>query len=81
MIFHMRTTIVIDDELFRELKKRAAEENRTLSEVTQEALRRGLLRREAARRSRRIRLPSFAMGRPAVDLADRNQLFDVLDRS
>lgn len=80
MIFHMRTTIVIDDELFRELKKRAAEENRTLSEVTQEALRRGLLRREPARRSRRVRLRSFAMGRPAVDLADRNQLFDVLDR-
>jgi len=77
----MRTTIVIEDELFRELKKRAAEENRTLSEVTQEALRRGLLRRPGTPRSTRTRLPSFAMGKPAVDLADRNQLFDTLDRS
>ena len=81
MIFHMRTTIVIDDDLFRELKKRAAEENRTLSQVTQETLRRGLLRRQAASRPTRVRLPSFAMGKPAVDLADRNQLFDILDRS
>ena len=81
MILHMRTTIVMDDLLFRELKKRAAEENRTLSDVTQEALRRGLLRRPAAPRSTRVRLPSFAMGKPAVDLADRDQLLDILDRS
>jgi predicted transcriptional regulator len=81
MSFHMRTTIVIDDELFRELKRRAAEERRTLSEVTQEALRRGLLRRPATRRPTRAKLPAFAMGKPAVDLADRNQLLDTLDRS
>jgi hypothetical protein len=81
MIFHMRTTIVIDDELFRELKKRAAEENRTLSQVTQEALRRGLARRPVPRRAGRVRLRSFSMGKPAVDIADRNQLYDILDRS
>ncbi len=81
MIFHMRTTLVIDDELFRELKKRAAAENRTLSEVTQEVLRRGLVGRKAAPRSPRVKLPSFAMGKPRVDLADRNQLLDILDRS
>lgn len=75
MIFRMRTTIVIDDELFRELNERA------LSAVTQETLRRGLARRESTRRPRRVRLPSFAMGTPAVDLADRSQLFEVMDRS
>jgi hypothetical protein len=80
MFFHMRTTIVIDDALFRELKKRAAEEKRTLSEVTQEALRRGLTRPAPAGRPARVKLPSFAMGKPAVDLADRDQLFDLLDR-
>ena len=80
MIFHMRTTLVIDDHLFRELKRRAAEENRTLSEVTQEALRRGLIRGKTARRARRARLVSFSMGKPRVDLADRDQLYDVLDR-
>jgi hypothetical protein len=80
MIFHMRTTIVIADELFKELKKRAAEEGRTLSEVSAETLRRGL-RRDAAPRPRRVKLRSFAMGKPAVDLADRNPLFDLLDRA
>ena len=81
MIFRMRTTIIIDDALFRELKKRAAAENRTLSEVTQEALRRGLARPAPPHRPARVKLPSFAMGKPTVDLADRNQLFDLLDRS
>lgn len=80
MIFHMRTTLVIDDALFRELKKRAAEENRTLSEITQETLRRGLSR-APTRRKTRAKLPTFAMGKPAVDLAERDQLFDILDRS
>jgi hypothetical protein len=80
MIFRMRTTIVIDDELFRELKKRAAEENRMLPAVTQ-ALRSGLARRESTWRARRVRFPSFSMGSPTVDLADRNQLFEVMDRS
>jgi hypothetical protein len=77
----MRTTLVIDDALFRELKKRAAEENRTLSQVTEEALRRGLARRPTSRPPVRVKLRSFAMGKPRVDLADRDQLFEILDRS
>lgn len=72
---------MIDDELFRALKHRAAEENRTLSDVTQEVLRRGLRPARPARAARRIELPSFRMGPPLVDLADRDQLQDVLDRS
>ena len=81
MLFHMRTTLAIDDGLFRELKRRAAAENRTLSEITQEALRRGLVRPGRIRRRTRLRLRSFAMGAPRVDVADRNQLYHVLDRS
>ena len=80
MNFHMRTTLVIDDDLFRELKKRAAEQRRTLSEVTREVLRRGLAGPKPARRPKPVKLRAFAMGKPAVDLADRNQLFDLLDR-
>jgi hypothetical protein len=81
MNFHMRTTLVIDDGLFRQLKRRAAEERRTLSDVTQDALRRGLAEPTARRRQKRGRLPAFAMGTPRVDLADRDQLYDVLDRT
>ena len=81
MNFHMRTTLVISDELFRELKRRAAEESRTLSDVTQEALRLGLAVHQPARVSVRRKLRSFSMGKPAVDVADRDQLFEILDRS
>ena len=81
MVFHMRrTTLVLDDELFRELKRLAVEERRTLSDVTQETLRRGLSGRKEPGRAARIRLPSYAMGKPRVDLANRDQLYDVLDR-
>jgi hypothetical protein len=81
MNFHMRTTLVIGDALFRELKRRAAEQRRTLSGVTQDTLRRGLAAAAAPRRKKAGRRPAFAMGRLRVDLADRNQLYDVLDRS
>lgn len=81
MRFHMRTTLVIDDEIFRQLKRQAAAENRTLSEVTQETLRRGLRRPARAPRPARVKLRTFRMGPPLVDLADRDQLFDILDRS
>lgn len=77
----MRTTLILDDALFRELKKRAAQEQRTLTEVTQEALRLGLERRDVAQRGRRTKLPSFAMGRPLVDVADRDRLQEALDGS
>jgi predicted transcriptional regulator len=81
MNFHMRTTLIIDDAIFRELKRLAAEQRRTLSDITQEALRRGLAGKPTPKRRQRARLRSFALGRPRVDLADRNQLFDVLDRA
>jgi hypothetical protein len=77
----MRTTLVIDDELIRELKRRAAEENRTLSDVTQETLRRGLARARPSRRRRRVKVPTFAMGEPRIDVADRDQLYEILDRT
>jgi len=83
MIFHMartRTTLIIDDAIFRDLKRLAVEESRTLSEVTQEVLREGLRgRRHRRRKGRPPRLPSFSMGRPAVDLSDREHLLDLLD--
>lgn len=80
MNFHMRTALIIEDSIFRELKRLAVDQKRTLSDVTQEALRRGLAERTPSSRRRRVRLPSFALGRPRVDLADRNHLFDALDR-
>lgn len=80
MLSHMRTTLIIDDAIFRQLKKLAAEQDRTLSRVTQEVLQRGLSQTRAPARRKAVRLPAFSMGRPLVDLADRNQLYDAPDR-
>lgn len=42
MLIHMRTTLVLDDALLREAKRRAIERDVTLSEMVNEALRESL---------------------------------------
>jgi hypothetical protein len=44
MIACMRTTLVLDDGLLRQAKRRAAERNTTVSQVVNEALRESLSR-------------------------------------
>ncbi len=61
MLSHMkRTTLLLDAALYAELKRRAAAEGRTLTEVVEHALRRGL-QTPPARRTRRT-LPSYDLG-------------------
>ncbi len=80
MIFHMRrTTLVLDERQFAELKKLAAEERRTLSSVTAEVLRAGLSARGRRRPHKLVRLPAWNMGKPKVDLRDRVALYEVLE--
>lgn len=79
MNFHMaRTTLVIDETILRRLKRLAAAEGRTLSDVTQEVLRRGLGTRPRAPRTP-VELPVFDMGAPLVDIANRDALLDRMD--
>ena len=74
MINHMkiRTTLILPDQLMRELKRRAAARGQTLSAVVEEALRKGLA--PAERRADLAPLPTHRMGRPKVDVADRDAL-------
>jgi hypothetical protein len=44
MIISMRTTLVIDDELLRQVKRKAAERNATISDIVNDALRQCLER-------------------------------------
>jgi len=74
MVFHMKTTLILPDNLVRALKQRAAERQQTLSAVVAEALRRGL---DAPPDAEIPELPLHRMGRPLVDIADR----DALDRA
>jgi len=74
----MKTTLIIPDRIFRELKRRAAQRRSTLSEVVAETLLRGL--DEGSRGSARIEpLPTHDMGAPRVDLADRDALYRVME--
>jgi len=77
MVFHMKTTLVIPDPVFRELKKRAIDRNTTVSELATEYLRRGL--DERPKPKGRFRLPSFKMGPPLIDVASREEIYRVLD--
>jgi len=62
MLSHMkRTTLILDPALYAELKRRAADEGRTLTEVVERLLRLGLQVVASGRRGR-VRLPSYDLG-------------------
>ena len=78
MLSHMkRTTLILDPGLYAELKKRAAAEGRTLTDVIERALRLGLVARPAFRRGK-IALPSYDLGPFLVSPADRGEVTETL---
>lgn len=60
----MRTTLTLDDRLFKQLKQLAHETNAPLKDVIDKALREGLQRLHAAPRPRPYRSKTFRMGQP-----------------
>jgi hypothetical protein len=80
MLSHMkRTTLVLDSSLYARLKKRAADEDRTLSEVVETALRLGLEALASGRRGR-VSLPSYELGPYLVDPARRESFGAIVSR-
>jgi len=77
----MRTTIHIDNDLFAQLKRIAADTERTLTAVIQDALRESLYRRSASAPPA-IDLPVFhGTGvMPGVDLSDSASLLDLMKK-
>ncbi len=77
MLSHMkRTTLVLDTALYAELKKRAAAEGRTLTDVVERVLRLGLAPRVPARRGR-LALPSYDLGPFLVSPGDADAVAEV----
>ncbi len=73
MLMHMkRTTLVLDPGLYAQLRRQAATEGRTLTDVVERALRLGLRALAASRRSR-VTLPSFDMGPWLADPGRREE--------
>ena len=78
---HMKTTIDLDDELLRRAKQRAAAAGIPLRAYIENALRAQLLPRTRGRSKFKLVLPIVAgSARPAVDVADRNALYDLMER-
>ena len=74
----MRTTIRIDDALYREVKQRAASSGRTVAAVLEDAVRRGL---DPVRDSRdRFTVEPTGVGglKPGVDLSSNAALAEVM---
>ena len=59
MLLHMRTTLRLNDGLFRQVKRLAAETHRTLTAVFEDALREMLARRQKSGRARPEPSPVF----------------------
>jgi hypothetical protein len=77
MVFHMKTTLMIDDTVMVRLKQEAARTGRTMSELVEVALRRLL---EDVGTAKDLRpLPSFDSGGALVDVADRESLYQAME--
>ncbi|MGB4779113.1 hypothetical protein [Microbacterium sp.] len=79
----MRTTMIINDELYRQVKERARAEERTVTSFVEDALRRELQHAEEPRTPFVVKPFSPPPGKggtwPGVDLMDKDQIQDLLD--
>jgi plasmid stability protein len=74
----MKTTLNLDDELFRDAKKRAAEDGTTLTYFVEEALRNALAD-EPPEEPYVFTFPTISGGPFLVDIADRDALYDLME--
>ena len=76
----MRTTIRIQDDLYRKVKVRAAESGRTVGEVIEDAVRSALLPR-ASGSPELPRFPTYGSGGtlPGVDISNNAALLDLME--
>jgi hypothetical protein len=77
MVFHMKTTLNIDDTVMAQLKREAARQGRTMSELVESALR--LMFKSRRSRGKPAPLPTFNSGGTLVDIADREALYHAME--
>ena len=77
----MRTTIRIDDALYRRAKTLAAQSGRTVSDVIEDAVRTSLSSKPPSGAADTTELPVFGGTgvQPGVDLSDSASLRDLMD--
>ncbi len=78
MVIHMKTTLNISEIVMKQLKEEAARQGKTMSELVEIGLR-GLFQQH--RLSFDLPpLPSFDSGGTHVDVANRESLYEVMER-
>jgi hypothetical protein len=78
----MKTTLNLDDKLLTRAKALARAQGTTLTRVVEEALRARLMPRSARRERFQLHVTTVRGKKgPAVDIADRNALFELLDQN
>lgn len=81
MLWCMRTTIRLDDDLLHDAKRFAAESGRTLTALIEDALRELLARHERPKAQPRFKVKPLKMGglRPGIDLNNSAELLDIME--
>lgn len=75
-----RTTVALDEITFERVLEMARRQGRTFQECVNELLRVGLEAVGSRGNSPSAPLPVFDLGEPAVDLGDRDALYDLMER-
>ena len=77
----MKTTLNLNEQVLRQAKGRAARDGITLTRFVEDALRARLSAGRDTKAPFRLRLETVTGdGSPNVDIADRNALYEVIDR-
>jgi predicted transcriptional regulator len=77
MGFHMKTTLNIDDTVMAQLKREAARQKRTMSDLVETALRNLFQRQKTS--AEISPLPIFMSGGSFVDVGDRDALYQAME--
>jgi plasmid stability protein len=77
MVYHMKTTLNIDDGVMARLRQEAAQTGRTMSELVEMALRQLLQTRPPL--AALPELPTFDSGGALVEIADREALYRAME--
>jgi len=76
---HMKTTLNISDQVWKDLKKEAASSQRTMSELVEAAIRKFLDGSKSKTQVAEPQIPVYKAGPFKVDISDRDALYDLME--
>ena len=79
MVFHMKTTLNIDDSVMQRLREEAARRGTTMSALVEAGLRRVLASPEAGEQPDTLPLPTWNSGGHLVDISNRDELYRAME--